>query len=172
MSYKQVITDYGTVPLSFLVRVPKALRVLFVHKTRDTRFQLFLLKWACILFAVLGLGIGAFNLLPMFLAVVVFALGICLYALLLWLRIGDILLKFALEDGSFFEAATGCRALDIFEDPEPSLPEPREAVCSSGERRVWRFGRLAKKRFRLPSGRRFPSRPRTSPGLSDRRTGR
>jgi hypothetical protein len=172
MLHKQVITDYGTAPFVFLISVPKALRVLFVHKIRDTRFKLFLVKWACLLFAVLGLGIGAFNLLPMFAAVVVLALGICFYALLLWLRIGDILLKFALEDGTFFEVVTGCLALDIFEDTEPTLPQPREPACGAGERRVPRFGRLEQKRFLLPSGGRFPSRRRTSRGLSDRRTGR
>jgi hypothetical protein len=172
MSHKQVITDYGTVPLGLLISVPKALRVLFVHKIRDTRFQIFLVKWACLLFAVHGLGIWAFKLLPMFLAVVGFALGICSYALLLWLGIGDIFLKFALEEGSFLEVVTGCHALYFFKDTEPSLLQPREAVCGSGERQVSRFGRLKKKRFLLPSGRRFPSRPRAGPGSSDRWTAR
>jgi hypothetical protein len=172
MSHNQVVTANTTVPLSFLISVPKALRVLLVHKIRDTRLQLFLVRWACGFFCVLGLGIWAFNLWPMFLAGIVFALGICFCASLLWLGVGDLLLKFTLEDGSFFKVATGCRALDICEDREPSLPQPRDSVCGSGEGRVSRFGRLAKKRFRLPSGRRFPSRPRTSAGLSDRRTGR
>jgi hypothetical protein len=172
ISHKQVVTAYGTVPLSFLISVPKALRVLLVHKIRDARFQLFLVRWACAFFCVLGLGIWAFNLWPMFLAVTVFALGICCCGSLLWLGVGDILLKFTLEDGSFFKVATGCHALDIFEDREPSLPQPRDSVCGFGEGGVSRFGRLSTKRFCLPSGRRFPSRPRTNPGLSDRRKGR
>jgi hypothetical protein len=171
ISHKQVVAAYGTVPLGFLISVPKALRILLVHKIRDTRFQLFLVRWACIFFAVLGLGIWAFNLLPIFLAVVVFVLGICLYSLLFCIGVGDILLIFALEDGLFFEVASECHALDIFEDTEPSLPQPPDSVCGSGERRISRFGRPAKKRFRLPSVRRFPSRPRTRPSLSDRRTG-
>jgi hypothetical protein len=107
-----------------------------------------------------------------FLAVVVFVLGICLYTLLFCIGVGDILLIFALEDGLFFEVASGCHALDIFEDTEPSLPQPPDSVCGSGERRISRFGRPAKKRFRLPSVKRFPPRPRTRPSLSDRRTGR
>jgi hypothetical protein len=172
MSHKQVITGKGTVPLGFLISVPKALRILLVHKIREPRLQLFLVRWACTFFAVLGLGIWAFNLLPMFLVVVVGALGIGLCALLFCIGVGDILLIFALEDGSFFEMATGCHALYIFEDTEPSLPQPPDSVCGSGERRASRFGRLAKKRFCLPSVRRFPSRPRTHPSLSDRRTGR
>jgi hypothetical protein len=169
-SHKQVITAYGTVPLGFLISVPKALRVLLVYKIRDTRFQLFLVKWACTCIAVLGLGIWALNLLPMFLAVVVFALAFCFYALLLWLGIGDILLKFALEDGSFFEMAIGCHALSIFEDTEPSLPKPRDLVRGPGERRVSKFGGFAKRQFRPPLGKRFSSRRRTStdPGLSDK----
>jgi hypothetical protein len=172
MSHKQVISAYGTVPFGFLISIPKAVRILLVHRILETSFQLFLVKWACILFAVLALSICAFNLLPMFLAVVVFALGICLYALLLWLGVGDIFLKFALEDGWFFELSTGCHALTICEDTEPSLPQPGDSVCGSGVRRVSRFRRLAKRRFRPPSAWRFPSRPRTSLGLSDTRTGR
>jgi hypothetical protein len=37
---------------------------------------------------------------------------------------GDILLDFALEYERFFELATRCRALSIFEDTEFSLPQP------------------------------------------------
>ena len=172
MSHKQVITAYGAVPLGFLISMPKALRILLVHKILDTRFQLFLVKWACSFFAVLGVGICGFSLLPMFLFVVVFALGISFFALLLWLGLGDIFLRFALEDRCFFELATGCHALDIFEDTEPSPFQPGNLVCGSEEWRVSRFGRLTKRRFRPHPARRFPSRPRTSPGLSDTRTGR
>ena len=57
MSHKQVITAYGAVPLGFLISMPKALRILLVHKILDTRLQLFLVKWACSFFAVLGVGI-------------------------------------------------------------------------------------------------------------------
>jgi hypothetical protein len=172
MSHKQAVTGSGTVPLGFLVSVPKALGVLLVHKIRETRFQLFLLTWACAFFAVLGLGIWAFTLWPMFLAGIASALGIGLYTFLFCIGVGDILLIFAFEDGSFFKMATGCHALDIFEDTEPSLSQPPDSVCGSGERLASRFGRLAKNRFCLPTVRRFPSRPRTHPGLSNRRTGR
>ena len=115
--------------------MPKALRILLVHKILDTRFQLFLVKWACSFFAILGVGICGFSLLPMFLSVVLFALGISLFALLLWLEVGDIFLRFALEDRCFFELATGCHALDIFEDTEPSSfqPDNLSAVPESGE---------------------------------------
>jgi hypothetical protein len=140
MSHKQVISACGTVPLGFLISMQKALRILLVHKILDTGFQLFLVKWACSFFAILGVGICGFSLLPMFLSVVVFALGISLFALLLWLEVGDIFLRFALEDRCFFELATGCHALDIFEDTEPSSFQPDNLVCGSGERR--RFGIL------------------------------
>jgi hypothetical protein len=166
MSHEQVISAYGTVPLGFLISVPKALRILLVRKILDTRFQLFLVKWACSFFAVLSVGICGFSLLPMFLSVVAFALGISLFALLLWLEVGDIFLRFALEDGCFFELATGCYALDIFEDTEPSPLQPDNLDCGSGEWR--RFGRSTKKRFRSHPAWRFSSRPRTSPSLSDR----
>ena len=171
MSHKQAVTGNGTVPLGFLVSVPQALGILSVHKIRETRFQLFIFRWACAFFAVLGLGIWAFAVWPMFPAAAAFAFGIGLYTFLFCIGVGDILLIFAFEDGAFFEIATGFHALDIFEDTEPSLRQPPDLVCGFGERRASRFGRLAKKRFCLPSVRRFPSRPRTHHGLSDRRTG-
>lgn len=169
MSHKQFISAYETVPLGFLISVPKALRILFVHKIPDARFQLLLVKWACTLFAVLGVGICGFNLMPMFPAVVVFALGICFFALLLWLGAGDIILQFAFEDEWFFELATECHALSIFEDTELSLPQPGNSVCGSGERQVPRSGIFAARRLRHPFRWRFPSRPRTSRRLTHRR---
>ena len=172
MSHKQVITAYGAVPLGFLISMPKALRILLVHKILDTRLQLFLVKWACSFFAVLGVGVCGFSLLPMVLFGVVFAFGISLLALLLWVGVGDIFLRFALEDGCFFELATRSHALDIFEDPETPPHQPGYLVCGSGERRVSRFGGLTKRRFRPSPDRRWHSRPRTGPGLSDTRTRR
>jgi hypothetical protein len=172
MSHKQVISDYGTIAPCFLISIPKALRLLLVHKILDSRFQWFLVKWACAFFALLGIGVWGFSLLPMVLSVVVFAVGISLFALLLWVGVGDIFLRFALEDGCFFELATGSHALDIFEDSELSQPQPGYLAWGSGERRVSRFCRLTKRRFRPFSGRRLASRPRTGPDLSDRRTGR
>jgi hypothetical protein len=84
----------------------------------------------------------------MFLAVVVFALTICFHALLLWLGIGDILLKFALEDESFSEMVTGCHALNIFKDTEPSLPKTGDSVCGPGGWRVSKFGGFAERQLR------------------------
>ncbi len=167
-SYKKLSIARGTVPFGFLISVPKALRVLLVHKIRDNRFQSFLVRWACTFIAVLGLGIWALYLLTMFLAGVIFAPAICFYALMVWIGIGDILLKFALEDRSFFKMATECQALNIFEDTEPSLPKLRDSVCGPGIRRRPKFGGFAKTQFRPPLGRRFSSRPRpsTNPGLS------
>jgi hypothetical protein len=124
MSHKQFIVAYETGPLGYLISTPKALGILLAHRTRDVRFRWLLIKWMCTFFAVLGAGDCGFHLMPMFLAAGVFAHVVCLFALLLWLGAGDILLKFALEDESFFQLATGCRALSIFEDPECSLPQP------------------------------------------------
>jgi hypothetical protein len=108
------------------------------------------------LIAVLDLGIWVLNLSPMFLAVVVFALTICFYALLLWFEIGDILLEFALEDRSFFEMVTECHALNIFEDSEHSLPKTEDLICGLGDREVSEFGGFAKGWFCPPVGKRFP----------------
>jgi hypothetical protein len=123
MSHDQFIVAYETVPLGFLISTPKTLRILLVHKIRDTKFQMLLFNWTCTLFAVLGAGIYGFSLMPMFLAVGVVAEGVFLLFLLLCIGAGDILLDFALEDERFFELATRCYALSIFEDTEFALPQ-------------------------------------------------
>ena len=62
--------------------------------------------------------------MPMFLALGVVAEGVFLLFLMLCIGAGDILLDFALEDEQFFELATRCHALSIFEDTEFSIPQP------------------------------------------------
>ena len=124
MSHAQFIVAYETATLGFLISTPKTLRILLVHKIRDTRFQLLLINWACTLFAMLGAGICGFNLMPMFLAVGFVAEGVFLFLLVLCIGAGDILLDCALQDERFFELATRSHALSIFEDTELSLPQP------------------------------------------------
>ena len=123
MSHGQFTVAYETVPLGFLISTPKPLRILLVHKIRDTRFQLLVFNWACSLLAVLGAGICGFNLMPMFLAVGFVAEGIFLFFLVLFIDAGDILLDFALEDERFFELATRCHALSVFEDTAFAPPQ-------------------------------------------------
>jgi hypothetical protein len=121
MSHGQFIVAYETVPLGFLISTPETLRILLVYKIRETRFQVFLFSWACTLLAVLGAGICGFSLMPMFLAVGLVAEGVFLLFFILCIGSGDILLDFALEDERFFELATRCHALSIFEDMEFAL---------------------------------------------------
>jgi len=126
LPHEQFRAANQTLPLGFLVSVPRALGLLMVHKIRDDRFQALLVKRARTLLALLFAAYCGFKLMPMLLAVCVFSLVAGLFAALLWLEAGDILLQFALEDERFFELATGCRALTIVEDPELSLPQPTE----------------------------------------------
>ena len=123
MPHKMFIFAYETGPLSYLISTRKALGILFAHKLRDARLQLFLLKWAGALLAAVAAGICGFNLMPMFLATGVFAPAVFLIALLLWLGAGDIFLKFALEDERFYNLATAGHALSVFEDTEFSTPQ-------------------------------------------------
>ena len=125
MPHKNFIFAYETGPLGYLISTRKALCMLLAHKIRDSRLQLFLLKWAGVLLAIAGAGICGFNLMPMILAMGVFAQGICLFALLLWFGAGDMFLKFALEDERFYNLATERHALNVFEDTDFSLPQPR-----------------------------------------------
>jgi hypothetical protein len=123
MSHGQFIVAYETVPLGLLISTPKTLRILLVHKIQETRFQLLLFYWVCTLLALLGAGICGFSFMPMLLAVGVVAEGVFLFILMLCVGAGDILLDFALEDERFFELATRCHALSVFEDTEFAPPQ-------------------------------------------------
>jgi hypothetical protein len=123
MPHKMFIIAYKNGPLGYLISMRKALGALLAHKIRDSRLQMFLLKWAGVLLAALGAGICGFNLMPIFFATGILAPGICLFVLSLWLGAGDIFLKFALEDEHFYNLATQSRALSVFEDTEFSMPQ-------------------------------------------------
>jgi hypothetical protein len=123
MPHKMFIIAYKNGPLGYLISTRQALGVLLAHKIRDSRLQMFLLKWAGVLLAVLGAGICGFNLMPIFFATGILAPSICLLVLFLWLGAGDIFLRFALEDEHFYNLATQSRALSVFEDTEISMPQ-------------------------------------------------
>jgi hypothetical protein len=124
MPYKKFIFAYESGPLGYLISMRGALSILLAHKIRDSRLQMFLLKWAGALLVLAGAAIGGFNLMPNLLATGIIAPGILICSLLLWLGAGDIFLKFALEDEGFYNLATQSHALSVFEDTEYSLPQP------------------------------------------------
>jgi hypothetical protein len=125
MPHKVFISTYESGPLGYLISARKALRVLLANKKRDSRLQLFVLQWSGALLAMVGAGIFGFSLIPMFLAMGIVVPGVCLFSVLLWLATGDMFLKFALEDERFFNLATACHALSVFEDTEYCVPQPR-----------------------------------------------
>jgi hypothetical protein len=120
MPYKMFISAYTTGPLGYLISIPKALCILLAHRLRDSRLQMFLLKWAGALLAVLAAVICGFSFMPMFLAMGIIAQVVCFFAFLLWLATGDLFLKFALEDERFYDLATASHALSVFEDTDCS----------------------------------------------------
>jgi hypothetical protein len=123
MSHGQFTVAYETVPLDLLISTPKTLRILLLHKIRETRFQLLLFNWACTLLALLGAAICGLSFMPMLLALGVVAEGVFFFFFVLCIEAGDILLDFAREDERFFELATRCHALSIFEDTELAPPQ-------------------------------------------------
>jgi hypothetical protein len=125
MPYKNFIFAYETGPLGYLISTRKALCVLLANKIQDSRLQMFVLKWATALMAIVCAGFFGFSLVPMFLAVGIVVQGALLFALLLWVGAGDMFLKFALEDERFYNLATASRALSVFEDTEFSRTQPR-----------------------------------------------
>ena len=118
MSHGQFIVAYETGPVGFLISTPKTLRILVLHKIQETRLQLLLFNWACSILVLIGAGLCGFSFLPILLAVAVVAEGVFLFFFVLCIEAGDILLDFAREDERFFELATRCHALGIFEDAE------------------------------------------------------
>jgi hypothetical protein len=125
MPHKMFVFAHKTLPLGYLISTRNALSVLVAQKLRDSRLQLFVMKWTGALLAVLAAGFLGFSLVPVVMAVGIIAQGACLFALLLWLGAGDMFLKFALEDERFYNLATESHALTVFEDAEFSLPQPR-----------------------------------------------
>jgi hypothetical protein len=125
MPHKMFILAYKNGPLGYLIALPKAIGMLLNHKIGDARLQLFLVRWAGTLAAILGVAICGFTLMPMFVAAGVFAPAICFFAFFVWLAAGDIFLKFALEDERFYNLATATRALSIFVDTDASMPSSR-----------------------------------------------
>jgi hypothetical protein len=124
MPHKMFVLAYKNGPLGYLIALPKAVCILLNHKNRDSRLQMFLLKWVGALLILLASSACGFNLMPMFLAAGVFAPSLCFFAFLVWLAAGDIFLKFALEDERFYDLATKSRALSVFEDTELSFTSP------------------------------------------------
>ena len=112
---------YESSPLGYLVNMREALSILFAHKIRDSHLQLFLVKWAGALIGIVGAEVCGFNLMPMYLAASLVASCVCFLLLSLWLSVGDIFLKFALEDERFYLLALETRALDVFEEKELSM---------------------------------------------------
>jgi hypothetical protein len=66
------------------------------------------------LLVMFGVGMCGFTLM----ASGVFAPAACFFSLLVWLAAGDIFLKFALEDESFYNLATDSHALSVFVDTD------------------------------------------------------
>src|SRR3984885_14446483 len=118
MPHKMFVLAYKNGPLGYLIALPKAICMLLSHKIRDTRLQLFLVRWAGALAVILGVAMCGFSLMPMLVAAGVFAPGMCFFAFLVWLAAGDIFLKFALEDEGFYNLATKTHALSVFLDPD------------------------------------------------------
>src|ERR1700730_9923866 len=98
MPHEIFISAYKTGPLGYLISTRKALCILLVHKICDSRLQKFLPKWAGALLAILGAGVCGFHLLPISWAAGIFAQGVSLFVLILWLGAGEIFLKFAFVD--------------------------------------------------------------------------
>jgi hypothetical protein len=115
-------------PLGYVISMREALSILLAHKIRDSYLQLFLLKWAGALIAIVGAEVCGFNLMPMYLAIGLLVPCVCLFLLSLWLSTRDIFLKFALEDERFYLLALERRALDVFQDTELSMVQSRVAT--------------------------------------------
>jgi hypothetical protein len=109
---------------NYSVDTLKALPILFAHKIQDARLQHLLVQGMYLLLSLLGLGVCGFILAPTFWTIGVFAPCLFLFGLFLSIGVGDLFLKFAMEDRLFFDLATKKRALSVFEDDDRSLPQP------------------------------------------------
>ena len=124
MPHKEFVLAYYNSPLGCLIDTRKALGILLVHELHDSRLRVFLFKWIAALVLLLGAGIRGFNLMPIFLTLVLFSVTIAFCALFFWFGSEDLFLKFALEDEEFYNLATQSRALALFNDTDSPQPQP------------------------------------------------
>jgi hypothetical protein len=124
MPHKKFVLAYCNGTLGCLINTRKALAILLVHKIRDSRFRLFLLKWIAALVLILGIAIRGSNLMPILLAWGLISATILLCAFLFWFSSEDLFLKFVLEDEGFYNLAIQSRALNVFDDTEFVHPRP------------------------------------------------
>jgi hypothetical protein len=125
MPHKMFVLAHQNCPLGYLIAVPKAVYMLLNHKMRDSRVQYFLVQWVGALLVMLGVGMCGFTLMPTLVAAGIFAPAISFFALIAWLAVGDMFLKFALEDEGFYNLATASHALSVFTDAD-QLPSPED----------------------------------------------
>ncbi len=140
MPHKEFVLAYYNSPLGCLIDTRKALGILLVHEIHDSRLRVFLFKWIAVLVLLLGAGLRCFNLMPIFLTLVLYSVTIALCAFLFWLGSEDLFLKFALEDEEFYNLATQSRALSFFNDPDSPQPQPTKRAS------VWN-GAMALRNF-------------------------
>jgi hypothetical protein len=124
MPHKEFVLAYYNSPLGCLIDTRKALGILLVHEIHDSMLRVFLFKWIAALVLLLGAGIRGFNLMPIFLTLVLFSVTIAFCALFFWFGSEDLFLEFALEDEEFYNLATQSRALALFNDTDSPQPQP------------------------------------------------
>jgi hypothetical protein len=124
MPHKEFVLAYYNSHLGCLIDTRKALGILLVHEIHDSRLRVFLFKWIAVLILLLGAGLRGFNLMPIFLTLVLFSVTIAFCALFFWLGSEDLFLEFALEDEEFYNLATQSRALSLFNDHESPQAQP------------------------------------------------
>jgi hypothetical protein len=124
MPHKEFVLAYYSSLVGCLIDTRKALGILLVHKLHDSRLRVFLFKWIAALVLLLGAGLRGFNLMPIFLTLVLVSMTIAFCAFFFWLGSEDLFLKFVLEDEEFYNLATQSRALSLFNDIDSPQPQP------------------------------------------------
>jgi hypothetical protein len=130
MPHKMFVLAQQTCPLGYLIAIPKAVYMLLSHKIRDSRVQYFMVQWVGALLLMLGVGMCGFTLMPALVAAGIFAPAACFFTFIAWLAVGDMFLKFALEDEGFYKLATASHALSVFADTD-QLPSPEDLELQS-----------------------------------------
>jgi flagellar basal body-associated protein FliL len=133
MPHKEFVLAYYNSPLGCLIDTRKALGILLVHELHDPRLRVFLGKWIAVLVLLLSAGLCGFNLMPIFLTLVLFSVAIALCALFFWFGSEDLFLEFALEDEEFYNLATQSRALTPFSNTDSPQSQPTNKA-SVGDR--------------------------------------
>ena len=114
MSHKEFVLAYEKGSLGCGVSALLTLRLFLAGNIREKVISINLLFWALSFLVLMVASVIGFLILPVYWAMLCATIGLVIYALIFFYRVGDLVLSTALASEDFYEYAKAKRALRIF----------------------------------------------------------